>query len=73
MSDEIRIAITVRLPDDADQAATHCQTIFAAWRAFTEAVKASHPTVNDFYLGPAKTVRRRRGRPRLAPVPDSAA
>lgn len=73
MSDEIRIAFTVRLPDDAEQSAAHCQAIFAAWRAFTESVKATHPTMNEFFLGPAKPVRRRRGRPRLAVTEPPAA
>lgn len=73
MSNEIRIAITIRLPEDAAQEAAHTQTVFTAWRAFTEAVKASNPMVNDFYLGPAKTVLVASGRRRLAPVPDSAA
>lgn len=79
MSSEIRISFVVRLPDEADQSAAHCQAIWGAWATFTGQTKATNVVVNDFYLGPTKPVRGRprRSRARLAAVgsnmPESAA
>ena len=76
MSSEIRINVTVALPDDPTGAGAPAKVVFLAWEAFTAAIKSADVVVNDYYHGPTKQRRRRRGRPRLASVtepPPSAA
>ena len=73
MSDEIRISVTVRLPDDPTGTATPARTVLLAWEAFTEAIKDTSVIGNDFYLGPARQRRRRRkGKPQLVEPPSAA-
>lgn len=75
MNSEIRISVSVALPDDPTGAAAPAKTVFLAWEQFTNAIKGADVVANDYYHGPAKQRRRRRGRPpRLAVAePPSAA
>lgn len=73
MSREIRLAVTVPLPDDPTTTATTAKTALLAWEQFTAAIKGSGAIVDDFYVGPTKQRRRRRSKPRLVSEPPTAA
>lgn len=72
MPAEIRIAVTVSLPDDPTATAP-AKTVFLAWEQFITAIKGTEVIANDYYHGPAKQRRRRRSKPRLVSEPPSAA
>lgn len=73
MSREIRVNITVLLPEDTVSGAAPAKQVLLAWEQFTTAIKGTEVIVNDFYLGPSKIRRRRRSKPRLVSEPPSAA
>lgn len=73
MPAEIRINVTVSLPDEPTATAAPAKVVFLAWEAFTAAIKGVDLIANDFYLGPTKQRRRRRSKPRLVAEPPSAA
>ena len=75
MSSEIRINVTVHLPDEPTGTAMPAKQVLLAWEAFTTSIKGTDVIVNDFYLGPSKQSRRKRGRPKLPKLvePPSAA
>jgi hypothetical protein len=79
MSDEVRISVRVRLPDEPTGTALPAKTVLLAWEAFTAAIKGTDVIANDFYLGPAdpppiRMRYRRVRRPRLVTTePPSAA
>lgn len=72
MSSEVRITVTVRLPDEPTGGALPAKQVLLAWEAFTTAIKGTEVIANDFYLGPTKQRRRRRGRPKLVEPPSAA-
>ena len=73
MPDEIRINVVVHLPDKPTDTALPAKTVLLAWEQFTTAIKSCDVIANDFYCGPGKQRRRRRGRPRLVSEPPTAA
>ena len=72
MPDEIRITVTVRLPDEPTGGALPAKQVLLAWEAFTTSIKGTDVIVNDFYCGPSKMRRRRRSKPKLVEPPSAA-
>lgn len=72
MNTEIRLSVTVPLPDDPAAVASTTVTVLSAWAQFTTAIKGTGVIGNDFYVGPTKQRRRRRGRPKLVEPPSAA-
>lgn len=73
MTTLVSIAVTGELSHDPRIQAVELNRVTAAWLTFLEAIKEL-PLETSIAIGlPPVQPRRRRGRPRLAPVPDSAA
>lgn len=73
MTSRVTIAVTGELSDNPRQQAVELNRLTAAWEAFLNAL-GELPLETTIAIGlPPVQPRRRRGRPRLAPVPDSAA